>query len=64
MLLPMKRTNLKKLKLDTTTLRPLDNRLNEVVGGIARTVVNGCSSSCTNPTASICWCTQYCGSDD
>jgi hypothetical protein len=51
----MKRTDLKKLQLNTTTIRVLDkDALGNVAGGIGRTIGTGCSDSCTNPSASIC----------
>jgi hypothetical protein len=59
----MKRTDLKKLQLKTTTIRVLDNRtLEHVAGGQVRTIYVDCSGSCTNPTLGLCGCypTFYC----
>ncbi len=58
----MKKIDLGKLNLKTTTIRVLNTQeLKGVAGAWARTTDTNCSSSCTATTASVCQSEGACG---
>lgn len=58
----MKKIDLGKLNLKTTTIRVLNHEeMTGVRGAWARTTDTNCSSSCTTTTASVCRSEDACG---